>query len=80
MGKILRNNKLKIFQANIVKVIVITIAHIIETEIYNFIQDNNIRQLNIDSTDMYHNKPNNFAYCNVIGIGYFKKRGQSGRI
>jgi len=53
LRKILQNNKLMIVKADKSKAIVIINGNTLEKKIDNFIQENNIKQLNMDPTDMH---------------------------
>jgi len=67
LRKILQNNKLMIVKADKSKAIVIINENTLEKEIDNFIQENNIKQLNKDLTDMYQKQiQQTLKKCNAL--------------
>jgi len=57
LKKILQNNNLTIVKADKSKALVIIHRNTLEKKVENSIQENNIKQINKDLTDMYQNSP-----------------------
>jgi len=67
LKKVLQNNNLTMVKADKSKAIVIIDKNTLEKKVDNFIQENNIKQLNKDPTDMYQKQiQQTIQRCNIL--------------